>query len=79
MKILEQRALRGPIRYPTIFMLLDIEEYEEEPSDTIPGFPERLIQMIPSLYNHQSSLGEPGGFFSDCSGAPSGSGCRSAV
>lgn len=65
MKILEQRALRGPnrySRYPTIFMLLDIEEYEEQPSDTLPGFPERLLQLIPSLYHHQCSVGEPGGF-----------------
>ena len=45
MKFLEQRALRGPnrySRYPTIFMLLDIKEFEEQPSDTIPGFPLHL-------------------------------------
>ncbi|WP_298859830.1 cyanophycin synthetase [uncultured Gimesia sp.] len=65
MKILEQRALRGPnrySRYPTIFMLLDIGEFEEQPSDTLPGFPERLVKLIPTLYNHQCSVGEPGGF-----------------
>ena len=65
MKILEHRALRGPnrySRYPTIFMLLDIGEYEEQPSDTLPGFPERLAKLIPTLHGHQCSVGEPGGF-----------------
>ncbi|MDA1015305.1 MAG: cyanophycin synthetase [Planctomycetota bacterium] len=65
MKILEHRALRGPnrySRYPTIFMLLDIGEFEEQPSDTLPGFPDRLIQLIPTLYSHECSVGEPGGF-----------------
>jgi cyanophycin synthetase len=65
MKIMEHRALRGPnrySRYPTIFMLLDIGEFEEQPSDTLPGFPDRLSQLIPTLYSHECSVGEPGGF-----------------
>lgn len=65
MKIIEHRALRGPNRYsrhPTIFMLLDIGKFEEQPSDTLPGFPERLVKLLPSLYEHQCSVGEPGGF-----------------
>ena len=65
MKILEQRALRGPnrySRYPTIFMLLDIGEFEERPSDTLPGFPERLVELLPTLDGHHCSVGQPGGF-----------------
>ncbi|MBZ0134889.1 MAG: cyanophycin synthetase [Planctomycetes bacterium] len=65
MDILEHRALGGPNRYsrfPTIFMLLDIGEFEEQPSDTLPGFSERLIELIPTLYGHECSVGEPGGF-----------------
>lgn len=65
MRILEHRALRGPnrySRYPTIFMLLDIREFEELPSDVLPGFPDRLIEMMPTLYGHECSVGEPGGF-----------------
>jgi cyanophycin synthetase len=65
MKILEHRALRGPnrySRYPTIFMLLDIGEFEDSPSDTIDGFTDCLIELIPSLHNHECSVGEPGGF-----------------
>ncbi len=65
MNILEHRALRGPNRYsrfPTIFMLLDIGDFEQRPSDTVPGFPDRLVQWLPSLGQHECSLGEPGGF-----------------
>ena len=65
MKILEHRALRGPNSYsrsPVVFMLLDIGKFEEQPSDTIPGFPERLVELVPSLQGHQCSVGEPGGF-----------------
>lgn len=65
MKILEHRALRGPnrySRYPTILMLLDIGEFEEKPSDVMPGFADRLAELMPSLYGHECSVGEPGGF-----------------
>ena len=65
MKILEHRALRGPnrySRYPTIFMLLDIGEFEDQPSDTLDGFTDRLVKLVPSLHGHGCSVGEPGGF-----------------
>ncbi len=65
MIIIEHRALRGPNRYsrhPAIFMLLDIGEFEEKPSDTLPGFTDRLIDIIPSLQSHRCSVGSPGGF-----------------
>lgn len=65
MKILEHRALRGPnrySRYPTIFMLLDIGEFEAQPSDTIDGFTDRLVNLVPSLQSHGCSIGGPGGF-----------------
>lgn len=65
MKIMEHRALRGPnrySRYPTIFMLLDLGAFEDRPSDALPGFPERLVELLPTLQGHQCSVGEPGGF-----------------
>lgn len=65
MNILELRALRGPNRYSrhiAIFLLLDIGELEERPSDQIPGFPDRLVELLPSLHGHRCSVGEPGGF-----------------
>jgi len=65
MRILEHRALRGPnrySRYPTIFMLLDIGEFEDRPSDTLDGFNNRLVKLIPTLRGHECSVGKPGGF-----------------
>ncbi|MCS6884534.1 MAG: cyanophycin synthetase [Acidobacteriota bacterium] len=67
MKVLETRVFRGPNIYslkPVIRLLLDIEELEERPSNTIEGFTDRLIEMIPTLYEHRCSEGVPGGFIS---------------
>ncbi|HAY32563.1 MAG TPA: cyanophycin synthetase [Ignavibacteria bacterium] len=67
MKILEIRALRGANYWSNrwrklIVMKLDIEDYEEKPSDKIPGFAERLKELMPSLYTHTCSYGYEGGF-----------------
>lgn len=43
-------------------MRLDIEELEHKPSDQVPGLVKRLQDLIPSLYDHRCSVGEPGGF-----------------
>lgn len=64
-EIKELRALRGPNRYTrhsAIFMVLDIKDYESRPSDKMKGFPERLVQLMPTLKEHGCSIGQPGGF-----------------
>jgi cyanophycin synthetase len=43
-------------------MRLDIEEYEEKPTDKIEGFYERTQELMPSLYSHGCSYQEDGGF-----------------
>ena len=68
MRILEIRAMRGPNywsvrRHKLIIMRLDIGELEERPTDKIPGFFERMKELIPSLYDHRCSEGHKGGFF----------------
>src|ERR1043165_9308573 len=68
MKVLEIKVLRGPnywsIRRPKLIqMKLDLEEMEQKPTNQIPGFRERLEKLLPSLYEHRCSEGEPGGFF----------------
>lgn len=68
MKVLKLKTLNGPNYWSIpktqlIEMLLDLEELEEQPSNKIPGFSERLEQLMPSLYKHQCSEGVPGGFF----------------
>jgi cyanophycin synthetase len=56
---------RGPnvwARMPAIHLLLDLGELEERPTNKIPGFYERLTELLPSLYDHTCSVGRPGGF-----------------
>lgn len=56
---------RGPniwARMPVIQMIIDIGELEDRPTNKIPGFYERLTELMPSLYDHGCSLGRPGGF-----------------
>jgi cyanophycin synthetase len=68
MRILEIDATNGPNywsvrRHKLIVMLLDLEEMEEHPTNTIPHFYDRLKTLLPSLYEHRCSEGRPGGFF----------------
>ncbi len=68
MQILEIRVLRGPnywscYRKHLIQMKLDLGEYEHYPSNKLEGFCERLEELLPSLYDHECSEKEPGGFF----------------
>lgn len=68
MKIVEIKILRGPNywsvrRTKLIQMKLDLEEMEQRPTNTIPGFKERLEKMFPSMIEHRCSVGERGGFF----------------
>ncbi len=68
MKIEEIKILRGPNywsvrRTKLIQMLLDLEDLEQKPTNSIEGFKERLEKMFPSMYAHRCSVGKPGGFF----------------
>jgi cyanophycin synthetase len=68
MKILELKVLKGPNywsvrRNKLIQMKLDLEELEQQPTNAIPGFRERLEKMFPTMYGHRCSEGVPGGFF----------------
>ncbi|HEX8313803.1 MAG TPA: cyanophycin synthetase [Flavisolibacter sp.] len=68
MKIRDIKVLRGPNfwsikRHKLIQVTLDLEELEQRPTDEIPGFLERLQQLLPSLHEHRCSVGKPGGFF----------------
>jgi cyanophycin synthetase len=68
MKIININVMRGPNywsvrRHKLIVMVLDIEELEESPTNSIPGFGERLQKMFPGMFEHRCSVGTPGGFF----------------
>src|SRR5687768_13224795 len=67
MEILEIRTLRGPNYWSgywkkLIIMRLDIGDYEQRPSDNMPGFFERMIELLPTLKAHGCSYQEEGGF-----------------
>lgn len=47
---------------PVLEILADIGKYEHLPSNMMPGFTERLVEVIPSLWEHRCSEGRPGGF-----------------
>ena len=59
------RVLRGANIWayrPVMEALLDIGRYEELPSNKLPGFTERLVRAMPSLWEHRCSEGIRGGF-----------------
>ena len=68
MKILGIQVLKGPNiwsvrRKKLIQMRLDLEELEQLPTNKIPGFRERIEQLLPSLFHHRCSPGYEGGLF----------------
>lgn len=57
--------LRGPNIWtyrPVIEAWLDIGELEDYPSNTLPGFTERLVAWLPGLVAHHCGVGRHGGF-----------------
>ncbi|MFA9438405.1 cyanophycin synthetase [Uliginosibacterium sp. sgz301328] len=66
-ELLRLNYLRGPNIWtyrPVIEALVDIGELEDFPSNTLPGFNERLSAWLPGLIEHRCSEGRRGGFLS---------------
>lgn len=64
-RVLKILSLRGPNIWtyrPVLEAWVDIGELEECPSNTLPGFVDRLCAWLPTLSEHRCSYGEPGGF-----------------
>jgi hypothetical protein len=64
-RFLNLLSLRGPNIWtyrPVLEAWVDIGDLEECPSNTIPGFVERLCAWLPGLSEHRCSYGEAGGF-----------------
>ena len=65
MKVLEAGVYRGPHYYshtPFIRIMLDLGRMEDWPSDRIPGFADRLIELLPGLDRHGCCFKRRGGF-----------------
>jgi len=57
--------LRGPNIWtyrPVLEAWVDIGDLEDSPSNTLPGFYERLSSWLPALIEHRCGVGERGGF-----------------
>jgi len=48
---------------PVTRLVVDLCDFRERASDSVPGFADRLAFMLPSLMDHHCSPGRPGGFF----------------
>jgi cyanophycin synthetase len=58
-------SLRGPNIWtyrPVLEAWIDIGEFEDYPSNKLPGFTGRLTTLLPSLIEHRCNYGERGGF-----------------
>ncbi|HEY1126152.1 MAG TPA: cyanophycin synthetase, partial [Actinomycetota bacterium] len=65
LKIVETQVFRGPNYWsyePCVRLLVDLGSLEEWPSNTLPGFTEGLLEMLPGVGEHSCSLGRRGGF-----------------
>ncbi|MFJ1269164.1 cyanophycin synthetase [Legionella lytica] len=67
MFIINQQVIKGPnywsnYRKKLIVFTIDIDTYEERPSNLIKNFNENLIKLLPSLNAHRCSPGVFGGF-----------------
>lgn len=65
MKFLNVMPLHGPNIWtyrPVLEAWVDIGALEDSPSNTIPGFYERLVSWLPALEEHRCGVGEKGGF-----------------
>ncbi len=63
--ILQTQVFRGPNYWsyePCIRMLVDLGSLEHWPSNTIPGFNDALLKLLPGVGEHSCSLGKQGGF-----------------
>jgi cyanophycin synthetase len=65
LEIVRITPLRGPNIWtyrPALEAWVDIGDLEDFPSNTLPGFVDRLTAWLPSLIEHKCSIGERGGF-----------------
>jgi len=65
LRVLQTQVSRGPNYWsyePCIRMLVDLGVLEHWPSNTIPGFVDGLLALLPGVAEHTCSLGKKGGF-----------------
>jgi cyanophycin synthetase len=63
--IVNERVFRGPNYYsyePAIKLLVDLGSLEHWPSNTLEGFNDELLRLLPGVGEHSCSRGRAGGF-----------------
>ncbi|HEY7660669.1 MAG TPA: cyanophycin synthetase [Actinomycetota bacterium] len=63
--MIQSQVFRGPNYWsyePAVRMLVDLGSLEDWPSNTIPGFVDGILAMLPGIAEHSCSLGRRGGF-----------------
>ena len=63
--IVESRVYRGGNIWsyePAIHLVVDLGSLEDYPTDTLPGFTDGLLELLPGLHHHTCSRGVRGGF-----------------
>ena len=66
MEIKSLKVLRGPNQwasFPVLEAWVDLGHLEDYPSNTLPGFNDRLMRWLPTMVEHRCTIGERGGFF----------------
>lgn len=62
--VLERSIYRGPNIYsrrPMVRIRINLGPLEARPTNTLPGFSDRLLAILPGLGRHHCSLGRVGG------------------
>ncbi len=65
LRIHQTRVYRGPNVWSydrAIHLVVDLGVLEGYPSDSLPGFTDRLLELLPGIQRHTCSLGYAGGF-----------------
>jgi len=65
LRILHTQVLRGPNYFsyePAIRLVVDLGSLEAWPSNTLPGFNDSLLELLPGVGEHSCSRGHAGGF-----------------
>ena len=65
LRVLRHRFLGGPNAWTyrsAMEVWLDLGVLEQQPSNAIPGFTDRLLALLPGLNGHHCGVGEEGGF-----------------
>jgi cyanophycin synthetase len=65
LQIVQTQVFRGPNYFsydPAIRLVVDLGSLEHWPSNTIPGFNETLLELLPGVGEHSCSRGHAGGF-----------------